>query len=128
MLALCMEHAKGTAGMVLHAAAAMAETRKGQRHDAAAGRLNSCFRADVANAREPPQFQRPLLEEELCAGRAASGGGGGLAEVFSRDMAASLLLPEVVEGDVDGAAVAGLLAAAEVLNLSGVGGAEELPN
>ena len=77
MLALCMEHAKGTAGMVLHAAAAMAENRKGQRHDAAAGRLNSCFRADVANAREPPQFQRPLLEEELCAGRAASGGGGG---------------------------------------------------
>ena len=67
MLALCMEHAKGTAGMVLHAAAAMAEGRAGQRDDGRAGRLNSCFRDDVANAREPAQFQRPLSDDAAAA-------------------------------------------------------------
>ena len=127
-LALCMEHAKGTAGMVLHAAAAMAEKRAGQRHDGRAGRLDSCFRDDVANAREPVQFQRPLSAEELGAARSAVGIGG-LADVFSGDMAAARVVPELDDGGVvDGAAaVAGLFAAGELLNDDG-GGAGAEPN
>ena len=122
MLALCMEHAKGTAGMLLHAAAAMAEGRAGQRVEG--NRLDSCFRDDVANAREPAQFQRPLSEEELCAARSAAGSGGGLAGAFSCDMAAARLVPEVVEGGVDGAALAGL---SEHSNVDHDNGAEEVP-
>ena len=124
MLALCMEHAKGTAGMVLHAAAAMAEGRAG-RPRVEGNRLDSCFRDDVANAREPAQFQRPLSEEELCAARSAAGSGGGLAGVFSWDMAAARLVPEMVEGGVDGAALAGL---SEYSNVDLNGGAVELPS
>ena len=93
-IALCMEHAKGTAGMVLHAAAAMDENRAGKRHDVRAGGLDSCFRADVAGGRLPaagrPQFpSRPLSSEELAAARSSSV----LAAAFLNDMAMARLLP-----------------------------------
>ena len=82
MLALCMEHAKGTASMVLYAAAAMDENRAGKRHDVRAGGLDSCFRADVAGGRLPAQFPRPLSSEELAAARSSSV----LAAAFLNDM------------------------------------------
>ena len=76
---MCMEHAKGTASMVMHAAAAaaaaMTEDRAGRRHDAREGGLDACFRADVAAARVDAQFPLPLSSEKLAPAARRLGGG-----------------------------------------------------